>query len=72
MKTIQQFYNKGFMMMALMLSSVLTFAQEKDINVDINVDKGGDLWYKQPWVWVVGGLVFILLLVAILRGGKKD
>ncbi len=24
------------------------------------------------WLWVVGGAVFILLLVALLRGGKKD
>jgi heme/copper-type cytochrome/quinol oxidase subunit 2 len=24
----------------------------------------------QPWVWIVGAAVFILILVAILRGGK--
>ncbi len=26
-------------------------------------------WYAQSWVWIVGGLVFILLLVALVRGG---
>jgi len=26
-------------------------------------------WYTQPWVWIVGGLVFILLLIALVRGG---
>ncbi|MDQ6814031.1 MAG: hypothetical protein M3040_09850 [Bacteroidota bacterium] len=25
-------------------------------------------WYTSPWVWVVGAAVFILLLVALLRG----
>lgn len=26
-------------------------------------------WYASPWVWVVGVALFILLLVALLRGG---
>lgn len=25
-------------------------------------------WYTSPWVWVAGAAVFILLLVALLRG----
>jgi hypothetical protein len=29
--------------------------------------ESGD-WYASPWVWVVGAAVFILLLVALLRG----
>ena len=28
-------------------------------------------WYAQPWVWVVGGAVLILLLVALLRGSSS-
>jgi hypothetical protein len=27
-------------------------------------------WYASPWVWVIGVAVFILLLVALLRGGS--
>ena len=26
-------------------------------------------WYAQPWVWIVGAAVFILLLIALVRGG---
>jgi apolipoprotein N-acyltransferase len=30
-------------------------------------------WYTQPWAWVVGGAVFILLLVALVKsGGSKN
>jgi hypothetical protein len=29
-------------------------------------------WYSSPWVWVLGAAIFILLLVALLRGGSKD
>jgi hypothetical protein len=25
-------------------------------------------WYTQPWVWIVGGAVFLIILVALLRG----
>jgi cell division protein FtsW (lipid II flippase) len=28
-------------------------------------------WYTQPWVWIAAGAVFILLLVALLRGGSS-
>jgi hypothetical protein len=41
------------------------------VDVDVNLNKN-DQWYQQPWVWIVGGAVFILLLVALLRGGKKS
>lgn len=27
-------------------------------------------WYTAPWVWIVGGAIVILLLVAILSGGR--
>ncbi len=50
--------------------SVISFAQEKGIDVDINVKKES-AWYQSPIVWVIGGAVFILLLVALLRGGEK-
>ena len=50
--------------------SILAFAQDKGVDVDINVKKESE-WYMQPWAWVVGGAVFILLLVALLKGGQK-
>lgn len=66
-------------MYLLMLSTFITLmagAQDgggaKDINVDINTDGGGASFWTNPIVWVVGAAVFILLLVALLRGGRKD
>ena len=52
--------------------SLGTWAQEKSAEVDVNINKGGGgNWYAQPWVWIVGGALFILLLVALLRGGSR-
>lgn len=28
-------------------------------------------WYTEPWVWVVGGAVLIIILVALLRGNSS-
>ena len=60
---------------SIMLMIFLAFSTQaqdgKKLDVDVSVDKGGD-WYTQPWVWIVGGAVFILLLVALLRSGKKE
>ncbi|HEX6845808.1 MAG TPA: hypothetical protein VF144_02465 [Chitinophagaceae bacterium] len=50
--------------------SIISFAQEKGVDVDINVKKES-AWYQSPIVWVIGGAVFILLLVALLRGGER-
>lgn len=52
--------------------SLRSMAQEKGLDVSITVNKKDSLWYQLPWVWVLGGAVFILLLVAMLRtSGKK-
>lgn len=55
------------------LISVLTLAQEKTAEVDINLNKdGGGGGWGAPWMWVVGGAVFILLLVALTRRTSKE
>ena len=54
--------------------NALAFAQDgdgKSLDVNITTDKGGDNWYASPLVWVIGAAIFILLLVAILRGGGR-
>ena len=59
----------------LVLSSVISIhslAQDKkvDINVNTKPDSGSN-FFMQPWVWIVGGAIFILLLVALLRGNSN-
>jgi hypothetical protein len=28
-------------------------------------------WYTEPWVWIVGGAVLLIILVALLRGNSN-
>ena len=39
-------------------------------SVDVEVTKSEN-WYAAPWVWIVGAAVFILLLVALIGGGRS-
>lgn len=58
----------AFLILSLFISFTL-FAQDKKADIDVDINKGGgDNWYASPWVWIVGAAVFILLLVALLRG----
>jgi len=73
MKTISNVMTRIVLAIAGSFMGLVSFAQEKsaDVKVDINTDKGSN-WYAQPWVWIVGGAVFVLLLVALLRGSGKE
>ena len=70
MKKIERSWLKLTAFILSLSLSIITFAQEKGVDVDINVKKES-AWYQSPIVWVIGGAVFILLLVALLRGGEK-
>ncbi len=75
MKSIRKFTHncKGFV--ALLVLSVLqtaVWAQEGGgADIDVKVTKESSNWYAQPWVWIVGGAVFLLLLVALMRGNSN-
>lgn len=57
----------------LCMLQTLAFAQDAGGGkVDVNITKNdGGNWYAQPWVWIVGGAVFLLLLVALMRGNSN-
>lgn len=71
---MKQWLNKIALLVATAFSSLELLAQDaKKLDVDVDINKGDSNWYQQPWVWIVGGAVFILLLVVILRGsGSKN
>ncbi len=60
------------MVFTMMIISILSFAQDKKVDIDINTKSENDNFFMQPWVWVVGGAVFLLLLVALLRSNSSN
>jgi len=55
--------------LVLFFFSISLYAQDKNLDVDINIGKQSQ-WYSNPVYWVIGGAVFILLLVLLLRQKK--
>ena len=47
------------------------WAQDGGGGVNVKITKDTGNWYAQPWVWIVGGAVFLLLLVALLRNNNS-
>ncbi|MBC7912717.1 MAG: hypothetical protein H7Y07_01210 [Pyrinomonadaceae bacterium] len=71
LKKISTSFKNLLAILMLCLVQTTTFAQDKKVDVNISTDKGGGDWYAQPWVWIVGGAVFLLLLVALMRGNSN-
>ena len=58
----------------LFLASPLAFAQEDGgmkIDVDVTKDTDPADWMANPLYWVIGGLILIVIIAIIARGGKK-
>lgn len=76
-QTISKYYLKCFFLMLLSgLVQTILWAQDTtttttSTSVDVTKSSSSD-WMSSPWVWVVGGAVFILLLVALLSGRNRD
>ena len=61
---------KTFITISALLVSTLLIAQDKAADIDVNINKdGGSGFLSSPWMWAVGAALFILLLVALTRGG---
>jgi hypothetical protein len=48
----------------------LALAQDSTITTTMTTDE--TLWYMQPWVWVVGGIALLLILISLFSGGRKN
>jgi hypothetical protein len=64
-------FKKSLALVTLLFSQSLIWAQDKTVDVNLNVDKGGSDWYAQPWLLVLGGAVFIIIIVALMRGNSS-
>jgi hypothetical protein len=75
MKNLMKSMNWKMLITLLVFTAIQTvlWAQESTTTstekVDVSVERNEN-WYASPWVWVIGAAVFILLLVALLGGGR--
>ena len=72
-KKFINYLNRVVLLVFTSVLTTVTFAQDKKVDVSINTKSGdgGSSIFSQPWVWIVGGAVFLLLLVALLRNNNS-
>jgi hypothetical protein len=69
---LQNWFTKFVLAITVAFVSVVAYAQDtKKVDVDINTKGDGGNFFASPWVWIIGVAVFILLLVALMRGGAR-
>lgn len=72
--------NAGFLRSAFLLflttfTAAITWAQDSTstaISTTATNTTESTVWYTEPWVWVVGGAILVLLIVALTRGNSSS
>ena len=77
MKQLTRSFGIRSFLVLLMAAFFQTLALAQDSSVSTNQTTNQSTtttdthtWYTNPWVWVIGGAVFILLLVALIRSNS--
>jgi cytochrome bd-type quinol oxidase subunit 2 len=70
---MKSLFKRTLLFLSLTMLSVIVWAQDKKVDVDINLNgKAEKSWFQQPIVWIIGAAIFVLLLVAILRPRERS
>ena len=64
---------KIFLAIFFACMQVVLWAQDSNQTVTTKTESttSSTQWYTSPWVWVAGGAVFIIILVALMRGNSS-
>jgi hypothetical protein len=65
---------QAFLLFLFTITNAIVWAQDSSSTSTTKTSTSTmeQTWYTEPWVWVVGGAVLILLIVALTRGNKGD
>ncbi|MFZ1307028.1 MAG: hypothetical protein WAR80_14385 [Ferruginibacter sp.] len=63
-------FKQALLLCVLTVTNALVWAQDSTMTSTTTTTATSETqtWYTEPWVWVVGGAVLILLIVALVRG----
>lgn len=74
MKNLTTVLKYQFAMLVCLFSSAFAFAQEEATKVatsSTNTTTTTTQWYTEPWVWIAGAVLFIILIAALI-GGRSN
>lgn len=63
---------RTFLSLALMITYTIIRAQDSAMQTTSTTTSTTTTeqhtWYAEPWVWVVGGIVLLLVIIALVKG----
>lgn len=65
---------KFYFSAVLLLMQVYVFAQDSaysSTTATSSTTIETEQWYMQKWVWIAGGIIILLILIALFSGGNK-
>ena len=70
-------FNKYFFLsLILSIVSAISFGQDSSATTSSTTTSTStttqQTWFAQPWVWVVGGVVLLVLIIALVTSGKNS
>jgi len=67
-----RFIKHASMLCFLMVTGAIALAQDSTVTSakTSTATTETTTWYAEPWVWAVGGLVLILVIVALVKGNS--
>ena len=63
----------SILLFLLLVTNAIAWAQDSTTTATTTTSKAiteTETWYAEPWVFVVGGIVLILIIVALTRGNR--
>lgn len=68
--TRPRIFKYAFMLFLTAFANAIAWAQDSSVKATSQTTTTTETWYTEPWVWIVGGAVLILIIVALTRGNK--
>ena len=66
-------FKYAFLLFLATITNAIAWAQDSSVTATTQTTSTTtETWYTEPWVWIVGGAVLILIIVALTRGNKGD
>lgn len=69
------FFKYALLLFFLTVTGAIAWASDSTVTATTTTSSTSSTqqtWYTEPWVWIVGGAVLILLIVALTRGNSSS